>query len=448
MTSGWPWALKEVRHIWPDIEFVKPGIKAVCPVATHQVLLGDSRSIECPACEAEVPKRVYRVVYALTFDPDNAICLRIDVRDYAVLRRWLTEGDFELATGRRLRVWVDSEWKLHSERLGVQPVNLDAVSFADDVRPKQIPLRPDKLNAMAAAYRGWLKAGMPTPLVGQSVQLRRLLPTCTLICIPWGCKGPQTPGWQNTSWSLMQSAAHRDALDCGNIGLLCGQDGPAIRDGLISDGVVIGLDLDDDDFAAEALASNPWLNRTFSVVGGRAAKYFFKVVGPGSERCLQTCKFFRSGIEVGSWLSTGSQGVVLGLHPSGRMYEPIWNPLVEVQAGDFALPAGYELGIARKRIRNKWRVAAGVDSEAAGEILDFSLLLRVISTTNGTQAQCPACVEEGKDSAGDNLLIYPDGRYCCARFINADPLARHEHNQFIYRLVGLDRDDDVQWEDE
>jgi hypothetical protein len=60
------------------------------------------------------------------------------------------------------------------------------------------------------------------------------------------------------------------------------------------------------------------------------------------------------------------------------------------------------------------------------------------------ECACPACRAEGKDSAGNNLLIWPDGRYKCAAYIARSAHENHEHNQHIYQLVGISRSNDYE----
>jgi hypothetical protein len=48
-----------------------------------------------------------------------------------------------------------------------------------------------------------------------------------------------------------------------------------------------------------------------------------------------------------------------------------------------------------------------------------------------TLARCPACAETGKDESGDNLVIYPGGKFTC--------LAHEQdavHRQRIFALAG------------
>jgi hypothetical protein len=83
---------------------------------------------------------------------------------------------------------------------------------------------------------------------------------------------------------------------------------------------------------------------------------------------------------------------------------------------------------------------AGVQSSEP--ILDIKRLENVHASGKGTEAACPACRAKGKDTAGDNLMIFADGRYKCAAHISRSAQENHEHNQEIYRLAGIQRHDD------
>jgi hypothetical protein len=305
-------------------------------------------------------------------------------------------------------------------------------------------VRPDLLKQMSEAREGWLKAGQVEPQPGQNERLVKLLPECTLIRIPWGMKGPQELAWQNTPYEMMLSMEYRVGLDQGNIGLLCGRDPVAVEKGLIANMVVIGLDADEDWFAEALRQLNPWLDETFAVEGGRGVKWFFAVQGEGVERCLRSTKIMRRGAkkdrEVGDWLAAGKQGVVWGLHPSGKLYTPNWKPLLTIDLKDFRLPRSCYLASQQVSLSSpaeQYRKARHQHTDtAAGVILDLAKLTNVHRVSKGTQAACPACRAEGKDSAGDNLLIYPTGRYQCARLIKCSAAENHAHNQDIYRLAG------------
>ena len=46
-------------------------------------------------------------------------------------------------------------------------------------------------------------------------------------------------------------------------------------------------------------------------------------------------------------------------------------------------------------------------------------------------AQCPACAQSGKDTTGNHLIVYPDGRFGCVV-----ETGDREHNRQILALVG------------
>lgn len=65
--------------------------------------------------------------------------------------------------------------------------------------------------------------------------------------------------------------------------------------------------------------------------------------------------------------------------------------------------------------------------------LDQTKLQNVKKLTDGAiRARCPACAAAGKDTSGEHLKIYSDGRYACAA--NQGDKA---HRKEIFRLVGI-----------
>ena len=63
--------------------------------------------------------------------------------------------------------------------------------------------------------------------------------------------------------------------------------------------------------------------------------------------------------------------------------------------------------------------------------IDPKKLINVKKRDGKIIAQCPACLEEGHDSAGNHLVIYPDGKYGCV--VNGGDTT---HSKRIYALVG------------
>jgi hypothetical protein len=63
--------------------------------------------------------------------------------------------------------------------------------------------------------------------------------------------------------------------------------------------------------------------------------------------------------------------------------------------------------------------------------LDPAKLEKVKNANGGIRCRCPACAEIGKDKAGDNLFVQPDGRYGCAAFQDDA-----EHRKRIFALAG------------
>jgi hypothetical protein len=434
-------------HEWPP--FGNCRSSTMCPQQTHPELIecqGD-RLKGCPACQAGVPLKWNGVVYALTRDQHRAVCLKVTGQNFSVLEEMFRAGCLDYGQGSRAEIIVDDNWKWSWKLLERDPLSeLDYRMAVDlELRTRKWTPRPDLLQQMALAHTGWIKAGKPMPEFGQHGELLELLPGCILVRIPWGLKGPRDPDWQNTTWAMMQDEGYRSGLDAGNIGLVCGQDIQAVESGALPDTVIVGLDADTDTFAARVVGLNPWLNNTFAVEGGRGLKWFFELAGANVAKGLQSTKIFdrhgnQAGREVGDWLSTGKQGVVLGLHPSGKMYRHNGKRLLRVER--FSLPKTCYMGWHLDAMEAESGAGRGMKHRCSnGPILDMARLENVHRSGKGTEAACPACREDGKDSAGDNLLIFADGRYRCAATIGCSAQETGRHNSRIYRLCGNHRPD-------
>lgn len=80
------------------------------------------------------------------------------------------------------------------------------------------------------------------------------------------------------------------------------------------------------------------------------------------------------------------------------------------------------------------RTSRPLDSPAPGLRLDLSRLECVkVRSTGVTEAACPACREMGRDSTGNHLAIFTDGRFACARHPGDKA-----HLARVLQLVGLD----------
>ena len=74
--------------------------------------------------------------------------------------------------------------------------------------------------------------------------------------------------------------------------------------------------------------------------------------------------------------------------------------------------------------------------------LDTAKLENVVKKPNGMfTARCPACSEEGADSKGEHLAVFPDGRFGCV----VSPKDK-EHNKRIYALAGDGEDGTIDLE--
>jgi hypothetical protein len=457
--------MRLVEHEWPgrgDIEYCGLRARCLCPRHTHPSLLA-SPSDQCAACDQGVELRNSALAYAVEDGKrSGGILIKFTRQNLNVLEQLLVEDDvFNPQSGCWVELWADESWKLHYRCLEDCPIDEEdfrLVCGTGELAPLPRKGSADTLANIAAARRGWIKAGQPLPgdrRNGSVLELAdTLLKGCTLISMPWFMKGPHGPeslGWQNTSYRLMVDHDYRLSLCHGNAGLLCGRDWQAVQEGLIPNRVIIGLDGDDDDFADSVWKINRWLDNTFAVEGGRGVKWFFALVGVGIDKYLQSSKIMRRGTgskgedeEVGDWLSATKQGLVFGGHPSGKFYRHNGKPIVEVTLKDFRRPRNsylpaYEVHIptAKEMYRQS---KYGNRAKTVGPILNVARLLNKVQTGKGIECQCPACHEEGRDKNCDNLLIFPDGRYQCAALIGCGPQENHRHNQRIYGLVGLERE--------
>ncbi|MHC1770110.1 MAG: hypothetical protein AB9869_38480 [Verrucomicrobiia bacterium] len=431
-------------HVWPD--FCRYHAYALCTDKTDASIFCGEESGPCPACRAGLPLRWTGLVYALIGQKGRPVCLKFSQQNFPVLKDLVDRGCFSFAHGRTVQFLPNDNWKLSYTLLGERPVDEGQFRSAMSidllhVKPRQPNL--GVLEAMAKAKQGWINAGRIEPQPGQYQALVELLPNSTLIRIPWGMKGPRDVGWQNTPFELMLDYDYRRELEDGNIGLLCGLDRDAVNKSLIPNLLTIGLDADDDDFADMTMKLNPALKDTFTSYGARAPKWFFHLPGELADRLGQSTKIMqrRGGhhVEVGDWLASGKQGVILGLHPDGLLYKHNGKPVALLET--LKLPRNCYLASELDDIAQGASKSRRRGPHGSGSILDMKRLRNLHRTAKGTEARCPACEEIGKDKAGDNLLIFPDGRFQCAAYINVTARENHNHNRRIYELAGAERND-------
>jgi hypothetical protein len=96
----------------------------------------------------------------------------------------------------------------------------------------------------------------------------------------------------------------------------------------------------------------------------------------------------------------------------------------------FKLPKHYYFASRVEKLQKRRRTST------VGAILDLKRLENVQTTAKGVESRCPACAQDGRDNAGDNLLIYADGRFKCAAYIGCSAAENHRHNQKIFALAG------------
>ena len=186
------------------------------------------------------------------------------------------------------------------------------------------------------------------------------------------------------------------------------------------------------------LRANPWLRDTLAVRGRRAAKSFFHWDGEPERATMVIQRLELNGdikpVQVGEWLAEGRKATIHGLNPDGAVLYRVINWVRPVRAERFTMPRGYVFAPTHNRIRLDYDPDACRSKH--GISLDLGRLRNVRKVAKGTQAECPVCAEEGRDTAADNLLIYEDGRYGCAAHQGE---AGGEHYKRIWELAGAPR---------
>jgi hypothetical protein len=342
-----PWA-RLCEHRWPPFQGAHT-VTAVCPAQTDSELLQPAKRGECSACKAGVELRPAVVVYASVPDKRGAILLRVYPNWLTTLRQLIESECLDLAHGRHVLLRNQSG-RLEYELLEPAPVDMldfEAMRMMEEERTLGRKVNKATLKNMAKALEGWQKAGEPVPDYGYHLDLLEHLPHCRFIRIAWAFKGPNDWQWQQTPYSVLRQPYYYLNLDRGNVGLITGWDWAAVQAGLTPPVVVIGLDADTEPLRQAFLKYDPWLDKTFAVLGARGLKWFFGIEGPGADQCLRSCKIktfdpkTRKSVEVGDWLAQGKQGVVCGLHPGGIFYRPNNKPLHIIKPEEFVLPPGY-----------------------------------------------------------------------------------------------------------
>ena len=139
-------------------------------------------------------------------------------------------------------------------------------------------------------------------------ELRALLGLdVVLLSWPLKSKGTKKP-WGHLMVSHMTPDYLRK-LGRGNIGVALGA----------KSGNLVGLDVDDHALVQPFLDLNPFLKDTLQTHGARGRVFWFRCAGeyPGSTTMLKG----HSGNHCGEFRSNGSQSIIHGIHPSGKVYQ-------------------------------------------------------------------------------------------------------------------------------
>jgi hypothetical protein len=140
-------------------------------------------------------------------------------------------------------------------------------------------------------------------------KLYNLVGNCVVVPIPFGEKGPATPGWQTVSFEQSLVSDYQNRIcECfehgGNLGVLLG---PASCD-------LVDIDIDLDERVEPLLEANPKLSETLRRRGKRGCGFMVRLDGdyPKGRWDLKLA----DGTKFGEWRAGGGhQSVVFGRHP-------------------------------------------------------------------------------------------------------------------------------------
>jgi len=248
-----------------------------------------------------------------------------------------------------------------------------------------------------------------------------------LLAIPIGNKIPVDKGWADFSSSVMDDEDYLSRFNNGtNIGVCLGAQS----------GGLCTIDIDDDRFVEDFIASNPVLKTTLRTRRVKGCNFWIWVDGeyPGviplkharlKHWVEKNGKKHEEPLPVGEWRGTGGQTLIEG-QAGGFPYHCLINAKpVHIHFSDIKWPSW---------ILNPPILEEPFKNEAkSGKSLDHSKLECLQEYASGVvKAACPACREMGEDNTGNHLQIKTDGRFGCAKY----PRDR-EHRKAIFRIAGI-----------
>jgi len=252
-----------------------------------------------------------------------------------------------------------------------------------------------------------------------------------LLPIPKGAKVPATQdkGWQHYGQEQMESPEYltRFANGC-NIGVVLGKASAG----------VCSIDLDEDDLLEPFLAANPRLRGTLRTRRARGCNLWVRIKGrfprlkPFHHARMKNTK--GKPLQIGEWRADGGQTVLAG-EAGGLPYQ------IAVPADPLALrfdeinwPDWIKDPPSQAAKKTEMKAEKPSTNEILGNLDEAKLENFQRHADGSIKAACPACRAIGEDSNGDHLLVFPDGKFGCAKYQD-DP----EHRKAIWKLARTER---------
>lgn len=282
-------------------------------------------------------------------------------------------------------------------------------------------------QAIEAAERRCVEDGRriirsTTRLLGQPV---------VLVPMHSRAKTPRLRKFQTFTLDLMQNEQFIACLgrpNC-NVAVLLGK----------ASGGLCTFDFDDDQDAELFLELNESFQETLMTTARRGRNLWFFVDGeyPGSfdvrDDDGHNCVEFRAN---------GRLTMIYGTHPCGYSYRLLHRARpVTCEWKDIKWPLEWQEQLPRanapRDIVERLRCVA--DEEYPQSLrLDFAKLSNLRPRADGSyNARCPACAEQGRDTAGNHVIIFPNGSFACVIFPHSVK-GSTKHRATIRQLAGVE----------
>jgi hypothetical protein len=175
------------------------------------------------------------------------------------------------------------------------------------------------------------------------------------------------------------------------------------------------FDIDTDDGVPAFLDVNPWARPAQFSHARRGGNVHFRLAG---QYPMAVVPFFYADLNgnltdraFGEFRGAGKT-TVAGWHPCGVPYviERL-GEIPTIHASDIKFPPGVKPRRKVEVVHSS--IAPTRPRKSVG--LNLNKLRFVREVRNGTQAQCPVCARHGTDTHGDNLMIWPNGKWSCIK---------------------------------